>query len=174
MMDYPSQQANSIHNIGRDQYNQFNYHDSPIIIDPIEMGNLINSFYENIDQLEQQLEILLIKRTEIHIKNELNGMSDDYFETAIKEYLPDFEQIRLFLGDSRNRTHNKRYKYIVREINAKLSAYKNRYPDFNEAFEVLISNYVQNLHVNFEKKTLVRTFFAYMYFTCDVGKNKVG
>ncbi|MFI2959724.1 ABC-three component system protein [Priestia sp. JSM ZJ58] len=166
--DINQQQAGTINNVNGAQ---IHYHDHLIIIDPVEMANLIDSFYSHVDGFCEAIQdTSSLKRTKIEKKNELNGMSNYYYETSIKEYFISFMQVKEFLGDPINIKHKRRYNYIRREINSKLAAYKERFPNFDQAIEHLTSNYIERINGDFEKKELVRTFIAYMYFMCEIGK----
>lgn len=165
------QQADTINNVNGPQ---IHYHDHIIIIDPLEMANLIDSFFVHIDGFSDAIHgASSLKRTKIDKKNILNGMSNDYYVSSIKEYFIHFIQVKDFLGDPMNSKHNRRYNYIKREINSKLAAFKQRFQNFDQAIEHLTSNYIERINGDFEKKELVRIFIAYMYYICDIGKNNV-
>jgi len=150
----------------------------PIIIDPTDLSILINTFYEKIDDVERIISVAFddeLKRTKIPEKNILNGISNNYYRRAVKEYMSYFKNVDSYLNHSSNAKENDRYHYVAREINRKLVAYRKRFYSFDEQFEYLISEFIQTMQeigdMNFEKKELINVFFGYMYYCCDIGEN---
>jgi len=150
----------------------------PIIIDPVDLSILINTFYDNINDIGMIMSVAFddeLKRIKILEKNILNGISKNYYRRAVKEYMPYFKNIDSYLNHSSNTKENERYHYIAREINRKLVAYRERFYSFDEQLEYLVSEFIQTMQetyeMNFEKKELINIFFGYMYYCCDIGEN---
>ena len=163
-------------NAGRDAI--YVQQEMPIIIDPTELSILITAFFDNIDQICDVMEDTFnekTRRTNMPKKNVLNGISDAYYKHAIKENSSYFMQIDTYLRHPSNELENDRYKFVSREINRKLTAYKARFRNFDETFEHLSSEFAQTMsqmyNMDFRRKKLVSVFFGYMYFFCDVGEN---
>lgn len=156
----------------------YNSNEIPIIIDPNEMEKLINIFYEEIGELDRIIEEYSeteVKRTAILRKNSINGMSEEYYKSAIRKQAVYFKQIDRFINNPSNKKIRKRYEYIAQDIHEQLIAFKNRFSNFDEAFKYLMSKFVQTVaerySIEIEEKILVKIFIAYMYYYCDVGEN---
>ncbi|WCK55382.1 hypothetical protein PP175_05370 [Aneurinibacillus sp. Ricciae_BoGa-3] len=175
----------SIYNADRDIYNGcsfFGSGDVPINIDADEIKSLIDIFYNAKDDLRVMIDQRVIegriqsKRTKINRKNEINGMSDEYYRKVLIPKIPSFEEIEQFLGNSDNEKENEAYLYIVDSINGSLIAYKELFSDFDKALDYLMKKSIELIQqkygrIEINKKDLIKKFIAFMYFYCDIGEN---
>ncbi|MED1948277.1 MULTISPECIES: ABC-three component system protein [Brevibacillus] len=155
-----------------------NQNATPIVIDPNEMGELINIFFSKIKELRELSTATFnekLKRTDIKKKNSINGMSPGYYGAAIKNYIPYFNEIDIYLSEPANELENKRYRFIARDVNRKIAAFKKRFGAFDETFEYVITKFTaeagQKFELDFRKKELIPILLAYMYYFCDIGEN---
>lgn len=105
-------------------------------------------------------------------KNELNNLSKNYFDNAVRRSMDDFDKIRQFLSDSINQDIEALYADAVSELNAKiaLALKREQFYEFEQVLEACYDNMVRdNTDVLFLKKKLVRTLLHYMYCNCDIG-----
>jgi len=109
---------------------------------------------------------------DIDKKNELNKLSEEYFDDVIKKNMPYFEQISEFLGNPDNKDLLNKYENTIDDLNEEITIHRNEY----EKFEVILNHLYKIVLSKFSelksKRALVRTFLHYMYYNCDIGKNK--
>lgn len=103
-------------------------------------------------------------------KNELNNLSQKYFDGVIAESMDDFDRIRHFLTDSINKDIADVYDDAASELNAKIVLRRDQYYEFEQILEdcytIIVSDNAPVLH---GKKKLVRKLLHYMYCNCDIG-----
>lgn len=150
----------------------------PINIDPNEMGELINIFFSKIKEIREISSETFnekLKRTDIKRKNRINGMSREYFNAAIRNYIVYFNEIDMYLSEQDNVEEKRRYRYIARDVNRKLAAFKRRFGVFDETFEYVVTSFTAEagraFELDFRKRELVPILIAYMYYFCDIGEN---
>lgn len=106
-------------------------------------------------------------------KNELNDLSNEYFEFLKNHSLQYFEGIENFLRDPKNETFTRMYSNTVSDLQAKIILERNKFTDFMHLIEHLVDYIVSN---NEEKlkdlRKIVRVFIHFMYFNCDIGKTQ--
>ncbi|MDI9312611.1 MAG: hypothetical protein QM535_20545 [Limnohabitans sp.] len=106
-------------------------------------------------------------------KNKLNNLSSDYFNFIKKHSLMYFTEIDNFLKDPKNETYTKYYANTISDLQAKILLERERFNDFKELLEHIISFVVENNEDNLrEHRLVVRVFVHFMYFNCDIGKTK--
>lgn len=103
-------------------------------------------------------------------KNELNKLSQDYFDDVIKKHYIYFDFIKIFLSDPINLNVKDLYDDTVDELNAKIAVFRNDYAVFENILEELYDHVISsNPDLKF-KKRLIRVILNYMYCSCDIGK----
>jgi hypothetical protein len=114
-----------------------------------------------------------ISRINIEDKNELNSLSKEYFEDVFKKSYSEFDKIKVFLEDPINRLYKKYYDNTVADLQEKIVIRRDDYVTFDEIFSYIYNYILQN---NIEKlkdsRRLIRVFLHYMYYNCDIGKEK--
>ena len=106
-------------------------------------------------------------------KNKLNNLSCDYFDFIKQHSLRYFTEIDNFLKDPKNETYTKYYANTISDLQAKIILERERFNDFKELLEHIISFVVENNEDNLrEHRLVVRVFVHFMYFNCDIGKTK--
>lgn len=106
-------------------------------------------------------------------KNKLNNLSSDYFDFIKQHSLRYFTEIDNFLKDPKNETYTKYYANTISDLQAKILLERERFNDFKELLEHIISFVVENNEDNLrEHRLVVRVFVHFMYFNCDIGKTK--
>lgn len=104
-------------------------------------------------------------------KNELNNLSQEYFEFLKSHSLQYFEEIEKFLRDPKNQNYTKKYSNTVSDLQAKIILDRDRFTDFMHLIEHLIDFTIQNNEDNLKNlRKIVRVFIHFMYFNCDIGK----
>lgn len=109
----------------------------------------------------------------IQIKNELNNVGTDYFNSIIKSSYSEFEKIEAFLNDPQNEEYKEMYYNTVSDLQDEIMTNRNHYDTFD-----LLLNHLYKLIFDEENELLrknrcfIRTFLHYMYCTCDIGKKE--
>ena len=108
---------------------------------------------------------------DIDRKNEINKLSKAYFDEVIKRNMPYFEQIQQFLSNPINKEILQKYENIIDDINEEITIHREEYDEFeiilNHLYKLIIGRFPE---LN-DRRSLVRAFMHYMYYTCDIGKN---
>lgn len=145
----------------------------PINVSPYKIKAAIDLIYEKIDILVDNEDAFIIspdKRIKHTEKNELTGMTIEYFNTRIKPHLYLEKELDEFLKKNSNVKEKKKYTNIVRDINSKFIAYSGKFTTFDEAFDEMLTRFEEAFLEKYEeeKSELIEVLFAYMYFICDI------
>ena len=103
-------------------------------------------------------------------KNNINKLSEDYFENAVLADMPAFKVFESFLKNPRNTIYCDKYYDITTDINNKLLFYQNHFTSFEEAIMNLYELITKK--ENIKRKKMVYFLLHYMYCNCDIGKSK--
>lgn len=104
-------------------------------------------------------------------KNELNNVSDVYFDDIKQHSLRFFRDIEAFLEDPRNREYKRKYINTASELRGFILTNYQKYA-FVELLEEIIYRITgddTSLEVH-RVKALVRVFIHFMYWNCDLGR----
>lgn len=143
----------------------------PLQFDEQDLKNLILEFNKNIPDTgaigksEEDYTYINMER-----KNELNQLSQSYFDDVIKRNYTYFESISNFLKDPINISLKEIYEDTIDELNAKIVLKRSEYNAFENLLEDLYDYVIANNTVLAGKKRLIRVFLNYMYCICDIGK----
>ena len=108
----------------------------------------------------------------IEKKNEINKLSKDYFNGAIKKNLIYFNQIKEFLVNPINENYLNKYQNTIDDINEEIIIHRDDYDKFEELINHLYKFILSNASDLDNKRLLIRLFLQYMYYNCDIGKNE--
>lgn len=108
----------------------------------------------------------------IEKKNEINKLSKDYFNGAIKKNLIYFNQIKEFLENPINENYLNKYQNTIDDINEEIIIHRDDYDKFEELINHLYKFILSNASDLDNKRLLIRLFLQYMYYNCDIGKNE--
>ncbi len=112
------------------------------------------------------------KSRDISNKNEINNLSKDYFDNSIKKNLIHFEKINRFLEEGINIEFLRKYENTIADINDEILIHRQEYDRFEEVINYLYQYILVNNKDLNGKRALIRIFFHYMYYNCDIGKNE--
>lgn len=109
-------------------------------------------------------------RIPISEKNDLNKLSQDYFNGIFKKSMNDFSKIETFIKNPKNKEIQNFYDNTIDDIQSKILVKRNEFSTFEEIIEYLY-DFVFQKHSDELKndRRLIRTFLHYMYFHCDIG-----
>jgi hypothetical protein len=141
----------------------------PLSFDENDLKEIINSF-SKIDKTNGDLP--KIPKRDIEKKNELNNLSKEYFNNAIKKNLIYLDQIRDFLMDPINWEYLNKYENTIDDINEEIIVHRNEFDKFDLIFNYLYKFIIENNPELKSNRTLVRLFLHYMYYNCDIGINE--
>ncbi|MCF6340104.1 MAG: restriction endonuclease [Sulfurimonas sp.] len=160
-------------------------HDYPSIVKKNNLSRLLLplEFYE------EDLKILITRFSEIDFdgeelqeitrnndripiseKNDLNKLSQDYFNSIFKKSMNDFSKIETFIKNPKNREIQNFYDNTIDDIQSKILVKRSEFSTFEEIIEYLYDFVFQNHSDELKNdRRLIRTFLHYMYFHCDIG-----
>jgi hypothetical protein len=136
-----------------------------------DLRNLVVAFAETkiaksgITSIENEIDVIPIVE-----KNELNKLSEEYFNGIFKKSVDDFARISAFLQDPKNEKFLTMYKNSVSDIQEEITIKRTEYCAFDEILNHLYK-VVLDIGNNALKdnRRLIRVFLHYMYFHCDIG-----
>lgn len=104
-------------------------------------------------------------------KNELNNVSEVYFDDIKQHSLRFFRDIEAFLEDPRNREYKMKYINTASELRGFILTNYQKYAfvDLLEEIIYRITGDDTSLEVH-RVKALVRVFVHFMYWNCDIGR----
>ena len=141
----------------------------PLSFDENDLKEIINSF-SKIDKKKGNLPE--IPERDIEKKNQLNNLSKEYFNNAIKKNLIYLDQIRDFLMDPINREYLNKYENTIDDINEEIIVHRGEFDKFDLIFSYLYKFIIENNPELKNNRNLVRLFLHYMYYNCDIGINE--
>ncbi len=109
-------------------------------------------------------------RISINEKNDLNKLSQTYFNELFKKSMNDFSKIETFIKDPKNKEMKNFYNNTVDDIQSKIIVKRDEFNTFEEIidhlYDFIFLNHSDELK---NDRRLIRTFLHYMYFHCDIG-----
>ncbi len=145
----------------------------PLQFDESDLKTLIEEFHKVTPSEEMiQKSAADLSYMDMERKNELNKLSQEYFNDVLKRNYTHFESITSFLKDPINSSLKELYKDCADELNAKISLRRRDFAAFENLLEELYDYVISNNSELSEKKRLVRVFLHYMYCNCDIGKKE--
>lgn len=111
-----------------------------------------------------------LKNTDKTIKNELNKLSQEYFDEMIKKgSLSYFPFIEAFLQNPSNIKYCNFYQNTVSDLKEKIIVNRKEYYEFDKIFDE-IYDYIREKNTDLkDHRRLIRVFLHYMYWHCDIG-----
>ena len=110
-------------------------------------------------ELDREKKWAFIEKTE---KNQLNKLSEDYFNDVLVEDIKYFDKIKTFLEDPANSSLKRKYNHTIYDIRNKIGTYNSQYETFEQIFDVLFE-YIFNRNKNLLKENiqLIKKFLHY-------------
>lgn len=143
----------------------------PLNFNENDLKEIINTFNKILGEEEKTIPTIPENR-DIETKNELNKLSEEYFNSVIKKNLIYFDQIRDFLTDEINSEYLNKYENTIDDINEEIVVHRDEYEKFEEILNFLYKFIVENNPELSQNRRLVRVFLHYMYYNCDIGVNE--
>lgn len=143
--------------------------DSPLIVSPDDLAEVIQSLKKHVGMVEQIIDHLPMPRVSYDRKNILNNMSEEYSKSQRKKYLKESASISSFLAAPENVELQSLYESIGDEFQFKIIAKRKNYQTFDEVLEHLIDLLFDRDPVLRNNKRLTRAMLFHMYWYCDIG-----
>lgn len=110
---------------------------------------------------------------DIEKKNEINKLSEEYFNDVIKRNITYFDQIDGFFRNPNNKELLEKYNNTIDDLNAKITVHRDEF----DKFEIILDDVLYEIVLDrfpelYNKRRLIRVFLHYMYYNCDIGKNE--
>lgn len=129
-------------------------------------------FFSNVSNNINETNFIDNSSIPIEKKNEINNLSEDYFETIKSKSLPVFNKIQSFLSDPKNDYFVELYQNTTEDLQEKISANRHKVDKFQEIFDLLKTYIIES---NRGDKTFLKyrnkivLFLHFMYYNCDIG-----
>ncbi|QZY56665.1 ABC-three component system protein [Crassaminicella profunda] len=134
-----------------------------------DIKDVIIYFSRNINYIDGNIDDM--KKIPLEEKNEINGLSEDYFEIIKEDFMEYFAKIDTFLKDPKNVEYLEMYQGTVGELKHKITIRRKYYEYFEEIFEDLYDYiFKRNKKEIKSEKGIIWVFLHYMYCNCDIGK----
>ena len=144
----------------------------PLIVDPDSLAKVIELIADSKEKLsELSSEILTIERTSFKEKNTINGLSKEY-SSLIEGYVKSFNEIAGFLEHPDNDECLEFYEESCEELKSSIIAHSKDLGNFDKVLDYIIRMLVDRDSTLKSHKRLTRAMVYFMYFNCDIGKNK--
>jgi hypothetical protein len=101
----------------------------------------------------------------------VNGLTAEYAQ-LIQNYLKDFSPIQSFLAAPENADHLGWYTDTVSDLNGLILAQRRQDQPFDQVLERIMRLLIDRDYDLRAHKRLTRTVLYYMYWNCDLGRDK--
>lgn len=145
--------------------------DGPLLVSSYDLAEVILALSTGLDAKASTPAITPIERTSYEDKNHLNGMTETFAKELQRRYLPLTRQVDEFLADPANGLVTDLYDGAVEELQLKIIAKRDEFPDFDNLFNHLFDTLVDRDGVLSKSRRLTRAMLFYMYWHCDIGKS---
>lgn len=146
---------------------------TPLIVSPDDLADTIEGFREAVlVAASDEDRSTPTPRTPLQEKNRLNNMTPDFEAALRKRYFELMFDIRKFLSDPINESFKASYQEAVDEFNLKIIAKRSDYETFDDVFNYLLDLLIDRSGILRSNKRLTRAMLYYMYWNCDIGRDK--
>lgn len=149
-----------------------------ISINPNKMAVIIKEFLkvdflnELDESLESQLQEFNREDEHLKLKNELNGVSKEYFDSIIQYHSEHFYEIENFLKQNRNHNIRKKYASIATNLHFNYLSQCTHNRNLMNHIQTVVSEINNSIQCDDDEvEEYVMIFIHHMYFKCDYGIN---
>lgn len=147
--------------------------ESPLIVRPDDLAHTIEGFKEALFAgSSDEDQSTPTARTALVEKNRLNNMTPDFESTLRKLYFELMLDIRKFLYKPINDDYKASYQEAAEEFNLKIVAKRAEYETFDDIFNYLMELLLDRSGILRSNKRITRAMLYYMYWNCDIGRDK--
>ncbi|TFE00698.1 ABC-three component system protein [Jeotgalibacillus salarius] len=150
----------------------YNYNPHPIRFYEDDLKEIICVFSDDVEVISDIVENTRdLERPHIEMKNDLNNLSEKYFEHIKQDNLAYFDKVTIFLQDPRNKGFLEMYLSTTREINRKIVCNRDDFERFEVIFDAIYTYVVEKASNDLPfDKDLIWVFLHFMYYNCDIGE----
>lgn len=150
-----------------------NHLQAPLIVRPDDLAEVIEGFKEAVELgTTDEDRSVPTPRTSMTDKNPINNMSDEFSDILQKYYFQEMVNIRRFLYHPINEHYKAIYQEAVEEFQLKIIAKRDDFDTFDNMFNHLYELLVDRSGILRSNRKLTRTILYYMYWNCDIGRDK--
>jgi len=146
--------------------------DSPLIVSPDELALIVEALARQRETIANSVDHPPVLRTSLSDKNELNKMSLEYEAELTKRFLKFTPEIQCFLADPQNDHYLELYESVVDEFQFNIIAKRRDYQTFDNVLTYVLELLVGRDPILSKNRRLTRAMLYYMYWNCDIGRNK--
>ena len=147
-------------------------YETPFQFLPDDLAEVVVAFHETVENgdtaFDSATDFTYVDKKE---KNKINGLSEKYYKFILRDSLPYFSDLKLFLQNPRNTHLAALYHDTANELKAKLLVHGGNFSSFDEALDRMYSIIVGNNTQLKYKRRYVTVLLHYMYFDCDIGEH---
>jgi hypothetical protein len=142
---------------------------SPLRFHPEEFKEILITFHENLEDItnnyksQYNFEFIGIEK-----KNEINNLSETYFDYIKDNSESYFNDIHNFIKDPKNKEYADFYFNVVDELQGKITIRREEFHKFEEIFEYIYDEMLYKFP-DLKNRKLINAFLHYMYCNCDIG-----
>lgn len=138
-----------------------------------DIRDLIVIFHDTLPDFVNQTSLVL-DRPNIETKNQLNNLDKSYYENIILNDLNRYRsQILDFLENPINQDFARYYEETVQELKRVIETNHGKFDDFKNVFDFLTKYLMEKEPEKLKKyRNTIPAFFHFMYYQCDIGKDK--
>lgn len=162
-----SQHKDIVKQFGLDKFTMpFEFYDRDI-------RDLILIFHDTLPDLKSDT-ILVLDRPNIENKNQINNLDKSYYENVILNDLNRYrKQILDFLENPINQEFAQYYEETTVELKRVIETNREQFDGFNKVFDFLTKYLMKKEPEKLKKyRNTIPAFFHFMYYQCDIGKEK--
>lgn len=162
-----SQNRNIIKQFGLDKFTM------PIEFYDKDIREVITIFHDTLPKIKDKMELIL-DRPRIELKNRINNLDRSYYENVIVNDLNRYRnQILDFLENPINAEYAQYYEETTIELKRVIETYRDNFDDFKKVFDFLTKYLMDKEPEKLKKyRNTIPAFFHFMYYQCDIGKEK--
>ncbi len=148
--------------------------DSPLIVSSDDLAEVVEALYRQREVFAKVPDTPPTPRTTYAEKNVINNMTEDYAKEQRRKFLKEAAQIKAFLAAPENEELMRAYEAVTEEFQLRILAKRKDYQTFDEVMEYLLRQLYERDAVLRQRnhKSLMRAVVFYMYWNCDIGKDK--
>jgi len=143
----------------------------PLRIHSDDIKDVILAFYNDREQVAQGFDSKYsFDYISLDKKNELNKLSEEYFNYIKENSESSFNAVTAFLKKPINKQYADYYYNTIDELKGKIISRRSEFAKFEDIFEHLYDAILDKHSELRDSRALINVFLHYMYCNCDIGK----
>jgi hypothetical protein len=139
-----------------------------------DIRDVIKAFHGTLPKNRDATIDFVLDRPHIEKKNSVNGLDTPYYENIILEDLNRYHQkILTFLYNPINTKYAEFYEETAQELKRVIETHREDFNDFKKVFDFLTKSLTEKEPEKLKKyRNIIPVFFHFMYYRCDIGREK--